>query len=131
MDAVVTAEGVDAPDQLRSLSEWMADLEELRGAVRPRELPPRPGTLGPVLDALVVALGPAGAATAFATASIAWLRTRRGEVRIKVTLADRGSVELTAKNVADLDAAALQQQVTDLAAMLRQGKERAEGLDDA
>lgn len=125
------AEGADAPDQLRSLHEWMADLEELRGAIRARELPSQPGTLGPVLDALVVTLGPAGAATAFATASIAWLRTRRGEVRIKVTLADRRSVELTAKNVADLDAAALQQQVASLASMLRQDTERAEGLDDA
>jgi hypothetical protein len=127
VSAAVTAEGPDAADQLRSLHEWFGDVEELRGRVSLRERAPVPGTLGPVLEALAVALGPAGAATAFATAMIAWLRTRRGEVRIKVTFADRRSVELTARNVSELDAAALEQQVVHIAAMLEQGKGR---LDD-
>lgn len=107
VDAAVIAEGPDAADQLRCLHEWLADVEELRGRVSRKEGPPKPGTLGPVLDALTVALGPGGAATAFATAAIAWLRNQRGEVRIKVTLPDRQSVELTAKRVSNLDAAAL------------------------
>jgi hypothetical protein len=121
--ATVSAEGQDAADQLRSLQEWLGDVEQLRGRIDLAVRPPEPGTLGPVLDALAVALGPAGAATAFATTVIAWLRTRTGEVRIKVTLPDRGSVELTATNVANLDAAALEQQVAHLAAMLEQGGE--------
>lgn len=124
MSAVVSAQGPDAADQLRSLHEWFHDVEEMRGRVSLKERPPEPGTLGPVLHALAVALGPAGAATAFATAVIAWLRTRRGEVRIKVTFADRRSVELTAKNVSNLDAAALEHQVVQIASMLEQGKER-------
>ncbi|MET7619076.1 hypothetical protein [Streptomyces sp. NPDC005408] len=118
----MSAEGTDAADQLRSLHEWLGDVEELRGRISLAERPPEPGTLGPVLDGLAVAVGPAGAATAFATAVIAWLRTRRGEVRIKVTLADRRSVELTASNVSGLDSAALEQQVVHIAAMLEQGK---------
>ncbi len=77
MDAGVRAEGPEAADELRSLNSWLADVDELRGAVRRRAHEPRPGTLGPVLDALAVALGPAGAVTAFATTLIAWLRTRR------------------------------------------------------
>ncbi len=125
------AEGPDAADQLRSLHEWLTDVQELRGAVSMREGPPKPGTLGPVLDALAVALGPAGAATAFATAVIAWLRTRRGEVRIKVTLTDGRSVELTATKVAHLDAAALEQQVVLVADMLSQGRDGAKPLEDS
>ncbi|MGW2557894.1 effector-associated constant component EACC1 [Streptomyces sp. NPDC001514] len=118
MDIAVIAEGPDAGDRLRSLQEWLSGIEELRGRVDGKERPPEPGTLGPVLDALTVALGPAGAATAFATGLIAWLRTRRGDVHIKVTLPDRSSLELTAKRVSRLDADALQQQVAEVADLL-------------
>ncbi|MHA6765571.1 effector-associated constant component EACC1 [Streptacidiphilus sp. PAMC 29251] len=119
MDIVVAAECPDAGDQLRSLYEWLAEVQQLRGRVDLSETPPEPGTLGPVLDALTVALGPGGAATAFATGLIAWLRSRRGDVHIKVTLPDRSSLELTAKRVSDLDTTALQQQVDHMAALLR------------
>jgi hypothetical protein len=123
MDVAVIAEGPDGGEQLRSLRDWLVDSQELRGRVDGVERPPETGTLGPVLDALSVALGPAGAATAFATGLIAWLRTRRGEVHIKVTLPDGSSLELTAKRVSGLDAGALQQQVTNVADLLslRQG----------
>uniref|UniRef100_UPI002F911E54 effector-associated constant component EACC1 n=1 Tax=Streptomyces sp. NBC_00998 TaxID=2903712 RepID=UPI002F911E54 len=125
------ADGPDGADQLRSLHEWLTDIDELRGRVRSRESPPRPGTLGPVLDALVVALGPAGAATAFTTAVIAWLRTRPGEVRIKVTLPNRKSVELTAKNVSDLDATSLEQQVSRVIGLLSEGGDGAARREDS
>ncbi|MGW0702752.1 effector-associated constant component EACC1 [Streptomyces sp. NPDC002867] len=118
MDIAVIAEGPEAGDRLRSLQEWLAGVEELRGRVDGKERPPEPGTLGPVLDVLTVALGPAGAATAFATGLIAWLRTRRGDVHIKVTLPDRSSLELNAKRVAGLDTEALQQQVAEVAELL-------------
>ncbi|MGK3208654.1 effector-associated constant component EACC1 [Amycolatopsis sp. MEPSY49] len=123
MDAAVRAEGPEAADELRSLNSWLADVDELRGAVRPRAQEPRPGTLGPVLDALAVALGPAGAVTAFATTLIAWLRTRRGDVRIKVTLDGGRVVELTAKHVAGLDAEALARQVEQVTALLEADRE--------
>ncbi|MBO0851255.1 MAG: hypothetical protein J2P20_17465 [Pseudonocardia sp.] len=121
MDVAVSAAGPEAGDQLRSLRGWLADVEELRGRVSLREHPPRPGTLGPVLDALVVAVGPGGAATAMAATVVAWLRNRHGEVRVKMTLPDSRSMELTAKHVAEFDAAALERQVAQIAAMLGQG----------
>jgi len=64
--------------------------------------------------------------TAFVTGLVAWLRTRRGEVSIKVTLPDGTSLELTAKRVAGLDSTALQQQVTDVAALLKQHQRNAD-----
>ncbi|MFD8807227.1 hypothetical protein [Streptomyces sp. NPDC059597] len=118
MDVRLDAEGPEAADLLRSLREWLSDDPSLRGRLGLRERPPDPGTLGPVLEAVVVALGPGGAATALATGVIAWLRSRRGEVRMKVTLENGRSLELTAKRVAALDAAALRQQAADLAALL-------------
>lgn len=126
MDFAVTTEGPKAGDHLRSLHEWLADAEELRGRVDGRERPPEAGTLGPVLEALAVALGPAGAATAFATGLVAWLRTRRGDVRIKVTVPDRGSVELTATRVAGLDADALRQQVAEVIELVDRQEDRTE-----
>ena len=129
VDAAVTVAGPDAFDQLRSLQEWLGDVDELRGRVGSRESAPERGTLGPVLDALAVALGPGGAATALATAVIAWLRSRRGEVRVKVTLPDDRSVELTARRIAGLDADALRQQVDQVAAMLDDGSDEPRRLD--
>ncbi|MER7936221.1 MULTISPECIES: hypothetical protein [unclassified Streptomyces] len=111
-------DGPQAADQLRSLHTWLTDVDELRGRVGCKERPPEQGTLGPLLEALTVALAPGAAATALATTVIAWLRTRRAEIRIKVTLPDRRSLELSARNVAGLDAAALRQQVADAAVLL-------------
>ncbi|MFE6838584.1 hypothetical protein ACFVFI_27560 [Streptomyces sp. NPDC057705] len=129
MDVRVLGEGQDAADQLRSLQEWLVRVEELRGRVRAEEPPPPPGKLGPVLETLVVALGPGGAVTAFSVAVLAWLRTRRGDVRIKLTLPGRRSLELTARRVSGLDAEALRRQVADMANAL--AKEGAEGEAEA
>ncbi|WP_405021325.1 hypothetical protein OHV05_34870 [Kitasatospora sp. NBC_00070] len=125
MDVSVIAEGADREDHLRSLRDWLADSQELRGRVAGVERPPVAGTLGPVLDALSVALGPAGAVSAFATGLIAWLRTRRGDVHIKVTLPDSSSLELDAKRVSGLDTLALQQQVAEVADLLSRQQEGA------
>jgi hypothetical protein len=127
----VSAVGPDADDQLRSLRGWLATVDDLRGRVNLRERPPRPGTLGPVLEALVVAVGPGGAATALAATVVAWLRNRHGEVRVTLTLPDSRSMELTAKRVAELDAAALERQVAQIAAMLNQGTDGAGRPDDS
>ncbi|MFE4208460.1 hypothetical protein ACFRSX_35410 [Streptomyces goshikiensis] len=121
MDVRVLADGQDAADQLRSLQEWLVGVEELRGRVTAEEAPPPPGKLGPVLETLVVALGPGGAVTAFSVAVLAWLRTRRGDVRIKLTLLGGRSLELTARRVSGLDAEALRRQVADMTDALAKG----------
>ncbi|WP_460808524.1 effector-associated constant component EACC1 [Micromonospora zhanjiangensis] len=94
----------------------------------PREPPPS-GTLGPLLDALVVALGPAGAATALATTVISWLRTRRGDVHLKVTLQDGRSAELSSTKVSELNAAAVGQVVKQLAEMLDAVQNETKGIE--
>lgn len=124
--ASVTAQGPQTADELRSLHEWLRQVQELRGTVGRRESPPPPGALGPVLEALTVALGPAGAVTAFGTTVVAWLRLRRSGVRIKVTRADGASVELAAENLAKLDAVALAQQVAHVVTLLNETQNNTE-----
>ncbi|WP_407698688.1 effector-associated constant component EACC1 [Streptomyces fagopyri] len=65
-------------------------MDEIRGRVGLAESPPIPGSLGPVTDGLLVALGP-GAVTAPATTLVAWIRQRRSEVTLKVTRSDGAS----------------------------------------
>ncbi|WP_063832353.1 effector-associated constant component EACC1 [Streptomyces novaecaesareae] len=103
MDVTLTAAGGQEADELRSLRTWLTDVDELRGRVTSVESPPVPGTLGPVLDALAVALGPGGVATALATAVISWIRQRRGEVTLKISRPDGASVEISGKRVQGLD----------------------------
>lgn len=131
MHAEIVAEAPGSADQLRSLRSWLTGVEEFRGAVSLKESPPKPGTLGPVLDALVVALGPAGAATAFATTLITWLRSRQGAVRIKVTFPDRRSLEFTAKNITRMNAADIERQVALVTDMLRHREDGPERLEDS
>ena len=104
----------DALTELPSLKAWLSDTAELRGRVTGVELPPPPGTLGPLLDAIDVALGPGGAATAFATAIIAWIRHRSSSVKITISRPDGERVELEASRVRGLDADSLQAQVEGL-----------------
>ncbi|MFD0392296.1 hypothetical protein ACFQ3Z_03830 [Streptomyces nogalater] len=76
---VGTADGagdIAAADETRSLLTWLTEEGGLRGRVTPQESPPVPGTLGPALDGLLVALGSGGAATGLATSLVAWIRSR-------------------------------------------------------
>ncbi|WP_063736600.1 effector-associated constant component EACC1 [Kitasatospora aureofaciens] len=119
MDLTLTAAGGQGADELRSLQAWLADVDELRGRVALVESPPVPGTLGPVLDALVVALGPGGAATALATAVFSWIRQRRGEVTLKISRPDGAAVEISAKRVQGIDGSSLRLEVASATRQVR------------
>jgi hypothetical protein len=123
VDVRLTVQGADPASHLRSLQEWLAEPIELRGRVRSLERPPAPGTLGPVLDSLLVALGPGGVAGALATAVIAWIRHRQGEVTVEVTRPDGGSVKVSASNVRGMTPAQLRAQVDQVSRVLDAGRE--------
>jgi hypothetical protein len=73
--------------------------DELRGRVRVMTPPPEPGTLGSVVEALAISLGPGGAATVLASALIAWIRRQRTNIKLKVVRADGSSTELLLDHV--------------------------------
>ncbi|MGK5682058.1 effector-associated constant component EACC1 [Actinoplanes sp. URMC 104] len=112
---ISVAAGGDA-DDLRALRSWLAGEPELRGRVSARETATRPDTLGPVLETLLVALGPGGAAAALVTGLVSWLRQRNSDVTVRVERADGSSFEVSAQRVRGLDADALRAEVASLAA---------------
>ena len=101
-------------DDLRVLRNWLLDEDEFRGRVKERQLLPVPGTMGPFLDALDVAVGPGGAVTALTATVLVWLRQRKGKLAIKMTKGDK-TVEIDADRVKDLDAAGVQALALELA----------------
>jgi hypothetical protein len=123
VDVQLTVDTEDSADQLRSLRTWLLDAAELRGRVTAVESSPPPGTMGPALDALMVVLAPGGVAAAFVPALIAWIRQRRSDVTVRLTLPDGTSVEVTASQVRGADATELRAQVTALLKILRRDAE--------
>ncbi len=114
MDVRIAVAGGDELTELESLQEWLADSAELRGRVTACELPPPRGALGPVLDAILVALAPGSVATAVATALVSWLRHRAGAVRVEIELPDGRRLTLAADRVRELSDAQLRGQLADL-----------------
>jgi hypothetical protein len=104
----------DNCEELRDLGEYLSGTDELRGCVYPRSRPPGREEMGPVLEALEIAVGVGGAAAATATAIIGWLQSRPASVRITVKGPGERTLDLDARGVSGLDADGLQQLTTAL-----------------
>jgi Effector Associated Constant Component 1 len=115
--SVTETTSASAGDDLRELRSWLVGEDEFRGRVTEHQSPPPPGAMGPVLDALTVALGPGGALTALTGAVIVWLRNRRGKVVVKVTSGEN-TIELDADRVRGLDPAAVQTLIAEAVTQL-------------
>ncbi|MCX4400079.1 hypothetical protein OG887_43230 (plasmid) [Streptomyces sp. NBC_00053] len=118
MSVTVALAGAGTADELRSLHEWLSAEEELRGRVRLVQSPPPPNALGSVPEMLTVALAPGGVSAVLASAAIAWMRHRTGEVVCKLTKPDGTSVEVSAQRVRGSDVAEVRELVTELTQML-------------
>lgn len=105
-------------DELRSLRRWMLDVRGLAGPVDLQQADPKPGEMGSLTDALVVAAGSGGAITAIAGALVSWLRHRTTDLTIKITRADGSALEVDGKRVRGVDPDQLNVMVEDLAARL-------------
>jgi len=110
---------------LRALQDWLAEDPDLRSRVHVRESPPAPGTLGPVLEALLVAVGPGGVASAFAATLISWIRHRTGDVQLRVTRGDGSVVEISGTHVRELTPAELRDLLRQLAETWADGGDQA------
>ena len=104
------------------LAAWLADEGELRGCVRRVAAPVPMGVLGADLAQLAVSLTSGGAATALASAVIAWLKRRAGPVTVRVSR-DGSMIELSVSRVREMSAEDLQKQVDQLASMVWPGDE--------
>jgi Effector Associated Constant Component 1 len=109
--------GDDGTAAMRSLEAWLAGHEELRGRVRPVVMASRPGTMGPVAEALVVTIQ-GGVATAVASVLISWIRRQAGKVSVSATRPDGAKITLDAEHVRGVSAEEVGALVTQLAATL-------------
>ncbi|MYS44987.1 hypothetical protein GTY23_27930 [Streptomyces sp. SID5998] len=121
---MVEVVGDKPADELRSLRDWLVAEEELRGRVRLESPPPEPGALGSVVEALTIALGPGGVATAAASVLISWLRRRTGDISLKATWPDGTSTELNVTNVKGLDVTEVQRMTAELSRSLAPADDR-------
>ncbi|GIF22022.1 hypothetical protein BJ973_002349 [Actinoplanes tereljensis] len=125
MDVQIVLAGAADPDELVELNDWLAGDPELRGRVTPRHAPPRPGTLGPLIELLLVAIGPGSTAAALGASLVTWIRGRRGQVSVIVTRPDGTTITLDAKRVRDLDTAALSAELNRIVTLLAEAERRA------
>lgn len=123
-DLRITVAGQGAVAELRSLRAWLTSESALRGRVRLIQGQAAPDALGSLPEALVVALGPGGVATAAATVLIAWIRRRTGDVSVRVSRSDGAETEVTATHVRGLDAAAVREMVAEWSRSLEGGEEK-------
>jgi hypothetical protein len=104
MDAQLSLGGdaVDLAD-LKSLEDWLLDEPLLAGCAVTRPVAaPEPGQMGAISDVLVVALGSGGAGAALASSLSVWLRTRVGNISIRIDT-EHGKIEVSATNVRDAE----------------------------
>ncbi|HET9895365.1 MAG TPA: hypothetical protein VFQ44_10565 [Streptosporangiaceae bacterium] len=87
--------GADGPAGLESLDGWLRGETELAGQIRPSVPQPRPGDMGALPEALIVAVGSGGAVSALAAALSGWLsQPRRSDIRVRVEVPGDRVVEV-------------------------------------
>jgi hypothetical protein len=114
MDLTLTVAG-QSPADAQSLQEWMYQDDDLRGRAQLAPATPSEGKLGTLTDALIVAIGPGGAALSLASIVISWIRNRHSDVEVKITRPDGASISVTAKRVNAADSTRLRPMVSELA----------------
>jgi hypothetical protein len=127
VDLAVTVEAREPGAAVRALREWLVAEPVLRGRVRLVQPAPQPGSLGGVVEALTVALGQGGAATALVSVLVAWIRRRVGDVSVTLTRPDGTSVKVDATHVRGLDSDGVADLVADIARSLDGTAEESDG----
>ncbi|WP_431917919.1 effector-associated constant component EACC1 [Nonomuraea jabiensis] len=124
MDVRVSIEDEEDSRHLESLRHWIGGTAELKGRVNDVTAPPPPGTLGPFLESIVVALSSGAAGTALASALLSWVRQQSGAVKVQVDLPDGRQIHIDATQVKALSAAELREQVGSILRELREAEEK-------
>ncbi|WP_147471739.1 effector-associated constant component EACC1 [Nocardia stercoris] len=88
------------PDELLAMLDWLDHDDALRGRVHPVSAPAGSGAMnGGVYEALGVALGAGGVASALADSLTAWVTHRRSHLKFTLTRSDGTHLEIDAARV--------------------------------
>ncbi|MCX4903120.1 hypothetical protein [Streptomyces sp. NBC_00878] len=117
MDVSVRLDGLNQSGQLRSLALWLTAERELRGRVRTVEPPPEEGTLGPVVEEVLIAVAQGGIA-ALVAALVGWIRQRGIDLTCSLTTTTGITVEVSTSRYRTADTEELQALVAELAESL-------------
>lgn len=93
------------PDDIAALRAMVDSNADLRGLKLQPAGRRRPDEMGPALDVVDAIFGPGGTGVAFAGVLVAWLRSRRKRIRVKIQT-ENGVVEVDAEGIDDPAASA-------------------------
>ena len=102
------ADAERASTHLLSLTDWLRYEEDLRGKTRLEHSEIRPGQMGGLPEALVVALSTGGVATVLARAVVEWVKQRKSDVTVKAVKPNGESFEIDLRRVTAPEALAAQ-----------------------
>jgi len=77
---------LDDPTQRSALRRWLDESEELHGRVEVAPPVVEPGGLGPELEIVRLLLESGGVATVLIESIVLWLRSRRSDVSVEVSI---------------------------------------------
>ncbi|WP_107657320.1 effector-associated constant component EACC1 [Nocardia suismassiliense] len=118
MDVLVESVGPDGADALQEFDKELLNDARWRGRVALVERPAPPGTLGPVLEAVRIALEPQTLAL-LVTAVISYLRYRTTDLDLKIVRTDsKTEVVLSGRRIKGHDHAALARELADAVSRL-------------
>jgi hypothetical protein len=119
VDALITVDGSRGAEELRNLREWLGHEPELRGRITSVQSPVESGALGPVLEALLVAIAPGGVAAALVTGIVAWIRQRHSDLAIYIEYPDGAKINIDARRVRGLTGTDLSAEIAHLTHAVR------------
>ncbi|MBO3748166.1 hypothetical protein J5X84_18995 [Streptosporangiaceae bacterium NEAU-GS5] len=105
MNVRISVLASDEAASLESLADWLSGEPDLAGRFRLTGPDIRPGELGSMTDALVVAVGSGGVVSALASSLKAWLTHRKSDIRVRVEGPDgrKAIVEVDRGTVQDVE----------------------------
>ncbi|MFB9253423.1 hypothetical protein ACFFWE_34780 [Sphaerisporangium melleum] len=119
MEVSITVVSDEPALDLDDLRGWLDGERDLRGRVTAVPAPPPEGVLGPVVDVLLVALGPAGAVTGLVAVLVTWVRRRpHPNVTVEVTRPDGGTLKVSGTDLDGLDGELIARYMDRAAAIL-------------
>jgi hypothetical protein len=102
MDLLLEVDGGDGPGvEIESLHRFLRADDALRSVdIEGRSGSTAVGAMGPVTDALIAVCGSGGIGVAVVEAVVAWLKSRRSTLTMKITTGDR-TVEISVESIQD------------------------------
>lgn len=100
MEVRVAISGDAAEREMHGLRAWLDDESQLHGKVRYLPAAPKATELGPALDTLAIVIGSSGTTALLARVLTTWIRSRRSDITIQITTADK-MIEIKSQSARD------------------------------